>query len=107
MSRAGPKLRDFAERLIDYEMRAATLSNVETAFLVSGKLRPSLATLMGNAGFHALLSRALALASAEVPWLRAVHVKVDGSFDGLHEPEAQRSPDEIVKGGAAVLAQLL
>ena len=36
-------------------------------FLVCEKLRPHLAMLMGNAGFRALLSRALALAKAEVP----------------------------------------
>jgi hypothetical protein len=109
MSRAIPKLRDFAERLIAYEMRGKASSAAKTpaAFLASAKLRPSLATLMGNAGFHALLSRALALASAEVPWLRAVHAKADGSFEGLHELGGQRTPDEIVDAGIVVLAQLL
>lgn len=109
MTRANPKLRDFAERLIAYEMKGKNSADTKTptAFLVSLKLRPSLATLMGSAGFHALLSRALALASAQVPWLRVVHVRADGSFEGLHPFGLQRDADQIVEGGVIVLAQLL
>ena len=79
MSRATPKMRDFAERLIAYETRGNNLSETKplAAFLVDEKLRPHLATLMGNVGFRALLSRSLALTNAEVPWLRAVRVKAD------------------------------
>ena len=90
-------------------MRGKNAHDTKTpmAFLVSGKLRPSLATLMGNAGFDALISRALALASAEVPWLLAVHFKADGSFEGFQELVAQRKPDEIMQGGVVLLAQLL
>ena len=74
---------------------------------VGEKLRSPLATLMGNTGFHALLSRALALAQAEVPWLQAVHVKADGSFGGLDELEARVHSDEIFPGCVVLLAQLL
>jgi len=42
--------------------------------LVGEKLRLNLTVLMGNVGFRALLSRALALASTEVPWLHAMRV---------------------------------
>ena len=62
---------------------------------------------MGNVGFRALLSRALALANADVPWLRAVHVKADGSLEGLDELGAQVDPDEIFQGCVVLLAQLL
>ena len=62
---------------------------------------------MGNGGFRALLSRALALASAEVPWLSAVHVDGDGALDGLAELEAQVDPGEIAEGRVVLLAQLL
>jgi hypothetical protein len=62
---------------------------------------------MGKVGFRELLSRALALANAEVPWLRAVHVKADGSFEGLDELGAQVDPDEIFEGRVVLLAQLL
>jgi hypothetical protein len=109
MSRATPKLRDFAERLIAYETTKNNSSETKTsaAFLVGEKLRPQLAALMGNVGFRALLSRALALSNAEVPWLRAVHVKADGSLDGLDELGAQVDPDDIFEGRIVLLAQLL
>src|SRR5680860_328028 len=109
MSRATPKMRDFAGRLIAYETRENRSSETKTpvACLVGEKLRPQLAALMGNVGFRALLSRALALANAEVSWLRAVHVNADGSFEGLDELGAQVDPDEIFEGCVVLLAQLL
>ena len=109
MSRATPKMRDFAERLIVYETmeNKSSETKIHAAFLVGEKLRPQLAALMGNVGFRALLSRALALANAEAPWLRAVHVNTDGSFQGLDELGAQVGPDEIFEGRVVLLAQLL
>src|ERR1039457_4695969 len=109
MSRATPKMRDFAERLIVYETRENKSSETKTqaAFLVGEKLRPQLAALMGNVGFRALISRALALSNAEIPWLRAVHVNTDGFFQGLDELGAQVGPDEIFEGRVVLLAQLL
>lgn len=102
-------MRDFAERLIAYETRETKSSETKTptAFPVSEKLRPHLVTVMGNTGFRALLSRALVLANAEVPWLRAVHVKSDGSLEGSDELEAQVDPEEIFEGRVVFLAQLL
>lgn len=109
MSRATPKTRDFAERLIAHETRENRSSETKTpaAFLVGEKLRPQLATLMGDVGFRALLSRALALANAEVPWLRAVHVDADGSFEGADKLGPQVDPDEIFEGCVILLAELL
>jgi hypothetical protein len=109
MSRATPKIRDFAERLITYEMRGNQSSQTKTpvACLVCEKLRPHLATFMGAVGFQALLSRALVLTNAEVPWLRSVHVRADGSFEGLDELGTQVDPKEIFEGCVVLLAQLL
>ena len=109
MSRAIPKLQDFAERLIAHEMIGNNSSETKTpaACRAGEKLRPQLATLMGNIGFRALLSRALALANADVPWLRAVHVKTDGSFEGLEELGAQIDPDEFFEGCVGLLSHLL
>ena len=85
-------MRGFAERLIAYETRGnnSSKANTKAVFLFEEKLRPHLSTLMGNDGFRALLSRALGLAGGEVAWLRAVHVKADGSFEGLDELNAGR-----------------
>ena len=109
MSRATPKMRDFAERLIAYETRGNKSSETKppAVFPVGEKLRPQLATLMGNIGFRALLSRTLALSNTEFPWLRAVHVKAEGSLEGLDELDAQVDPDEIFEGCLVLLAQML
>jgi hypothetical protein len=102
-------MREFAERLITHEMggHESSETKVSTAWLVSEKLRPRLAIFMGAVGFQALLFRALMLANAEVPWLRAVHVKADGSLEGPNELGAQVSPDDILEGCVVLLAQLL
>ncbi len=109
MSRVIPKLRDFAERLIAYETSGNKSSETKTpaACLASEKLRPHLATLMGNIGFRALVSRVLVLGVADVQWLRAVHVKADGSFDGFEELVAQVDPDEFLEGCVVLLSHLL
>ena len=93
-------MRDFAERLIAYETRGNKSSETKTSgpFLVGEKLRPHLATLMGNVGFRALLSRALALASAEVSWLGALRVKADGALEWPQAPRAAIDPAELLEG---------
>lgn len=105
MSRATPSMRDFAKRLIAYEAKGNKSSQTANAagFRVCEKLRPALATLMGNSGFRALLSRALALASAEVPILRAVRVQEDGSLQSSQKLESPETAEaEIV-----LVAQLI
>ena len=102
-------MRNYAKRLIELEAegKKSCQNNFPEAIHVCGKLRPPLATLMGNGGFRALLSRSLALASAEVLWLRSVHVKPDGALGGLEEIHAQLSSDAMFVGRVALLAQLL
>ena len=102
-------MRSFAERIIACEMRGNKSSRIKIspAFPVNEKLRSHLATFMGNAGFRALLSRALALACAEVPWLCTLKTKADGSLEGLDELTAQVVPERIFEGRVILLAQLL
>ena len=109
MSRATPRTRDFAKRLVAYESRGNSSSGTESpaAFYVCEKLRPQLAALMGKTGFHTLLSRALAVANAEDAWLRAVHVKADGSLGGLDEREAVVDPVLMAEGSVVLVSQLL
>jgi hypothetical protein len=107
MSRATPKMRDLAERLIAHEARGNKSPKIPLALLVDERLRPHLTTLMGSVGFRALLSRALVLANAEIPWLRAVHVKPDSSFAGLGELEANVGPEDFLEGCVVLLAQFL
>ena len=109
MSRSTPQMRAFAEVLIACETDENPSFGTERPadFPVFEKLRSPLAMLMGSGGFRALLARALALARAEIPWLRAVHVNADGALaweDELHPPLA---PAEILEGRIVLLAQML
>ena len=109
MSRATPEMRDLAERLIAFETRenGSAETKISVALDVCGKLRPNLVILMGNAGFGAVLSRAFALASESVPWLRVVNVRADGSLEGLDELEGQVDPEAIAEGRVVLVANLL
>jgi hypothetical protein len=102
-------MRRFARRLIEFETKgnasAATMAGA--AFPVPEKLRQPLTTLMGHAGFRALLSRALALATVEVRWLRAVQVGAEGALEGAETLSARIDPAEFVEGRVELLAQLL
>ncbi len=109
MSRATPQMRDFAARLIAHEMKEHKSSKAgrPAAYHVCERLRPNLATLMGQGGFRAVLARALAVASAEAPWLAALQVAADGSLEGWDKPEAQVKAKELTESGVLVVAQLL
>ena len=107
MNRANPRIRNFATRLIGHETSGDKSPDLTTpaAFRICEKLRPHLATLMGNGGFRALVTRALALAKAEVPELRTVRVNADGTLEESSEPGVH--PDNLAEGRAILLAQLL
>ena len=102
-------MRSLARRLIAYDASQSNTpqANYSDVFQVCEKLRPQLATLMGSGGFQALLSRSLALASAEVPWMRTLQVKPDGALGGLGELPAQLDLDRFFEGRVVLLAQLL
>ena len=109
MSKASQQLRRFAQRLIAYETPLRSKSSDgarEPTFQVIDELRPQLVNLMGMGGFRGLLSRAIALSSGEVRWLRAVHVKANGALEGFQE-HAQLAPGQFAEGKVVLLAQLL
>jgi hypothetical protein len=108
MSRSTANMRDLAERLVAYEAtgRKPFERHGRTFGGVIEKVRGPLAALTGVAGFRSLLSRALALANVEVRWLRAVHLKADGTMEC--PPEIARlDKEEIANGEVALVAQLL
>jgi hypothetical protein len=108
MSRATPRIRNLAERLMALETRG---NNLETkppvSFRPCEKLRPYLATLMGSGGFQALLLRALALAKSEVAWLHTVQVKADGTLEAVDGLEGPVSQEEMTDGCIILLTELL
>lgn len=99
-------MRDLSRRLIAHET-GENNTRIPAAFQVGEKLRPQLTTLMGGIGFRALISRALVLANAEVPWLRLVQVKADGSLQELYDEDTQVDPKEVFQGSVVLLAHLL
>ena len=109
MSQATPSMRRFARCLIACETKGNKSSGAKAAasFPVPEKLRVPLTVLMGRGGFRALLSRALALATVEVRWLRAVQVKADGAFEGVEALHERIDPAEFLEGRVVLLAQLL
>jgi len=100
--------RVIAQRLIAAEIRVSDSSavNALAAFRVCEKLRRSLSTLAGVAGFRSVMSRALTLAAAEVPWLKEVQIHSNGSLTVPTEI-SDESRQAVVKGGAALVAQLV
>jgi hypothetical protein len=104
-----PRVKGFARRLVVYETAAAKPVGVQksAAFRVCEKLRQPLSRLAGVAGFRSLLSRALALTNDEARWMKAIHVKADGSLEGLDEAQAQLSESEIAEGEVVLIAQLI
>ena len=106
MNRATPQMRSLARQLIAFDA-----SNIEPsaseggrAFRVVDRLRPHLATLMGDGGFRALLSRALVLAKAEVPSLSETSVDANGT---LEAPRSQLMAADFPDGRVVLVAQLL
>lgn len=82
------------------------------SFRVIQKLQPQLALLMGNGGFRALLTRALALAKAEVQWLSLLRVNTDGTLEapGLEATDefgTQVTNEEMVEGYSVLLSKLI
>jgi hypothetical protein len=106
---ATAKLKMIARQLLGCETASGTSAAAGGAvdFRVCEKLRLPLGKLMGVGGFHALLSRALVLARAEVPWLAMLEIKADGSLEGRAEMESQVGRDKIALGEVALVAQLL
>jgi hypothetical protein len=96
-----------ARHVMDQEASGTASSRAgDPPFPVLEKLRPELATLMGKMGYRGLLARSLAAGSEEVRWLRAVHVKSDGSLEGLRDLQANVAPGLFIEGRTVMLAHL-
>jgi hypothetical protein len=110
MSNSGtPKLDKLARCLVTYEASLGKPANAKdsAAFRVCEKLRGPLGKLMGVGGFRSLLSRSLALARTGIPSLQALHVRPDGSLEGLDELETKFDSRAVTAGEVALVAQLL
>ena len=108
MNTAMPAIQNLARRLIALEAtRDPSDGPVGAAVRACEKLRGPLARLAGVAGVRSLVARALALATAEVPWLESVRVRPDGSLEGVEAAGPQHGAVPAGDGGAAVVGHLL
>jgi hypothetical protein len=110
MRRASPRILSLGLRLLGTAHRGQ-----ETAGATSGgalqerceALRLRLAQLIGREGYRALLSRALALAEDEHPWLHGVQADAAGSLTGVAEALEGQEPAQPEAGAAAVLVHVM
>lgn len=109
MRRTTPRMRAFAQRLIACERAGekASAKSVPTALVICTKLQPDLASLMGDSGFRAVMSRALTLAKLESPELNQLRITTNDDRADLYEYEPGLTPDDVADGGVVLLAQLL
>lgn len=103
------KLKEIARKVLASEeaSRKPANTNASPASRVCEKLRSHLSVLVGVSGYRALVSRALALAGTEAPWLRALHIRPDGSLEGLAELEAKLGAETIEQGEIALAARII
>ncbi len=101
-----------AERLLAHEAAAEDLSQGEmsAAFAVCEKLRQPLSALAGKEVFRALLTRALTLSRREIPALKEIRVRDDGSLEGVDCGSIQAGVvlvGHLVRQPAAVIGENL
>lgn len=109
MSHPTKNSRDFANAIIGYETidSKASDSKVPVGCLAIEKLRPRLSTLMGIAGFNALLDRAQALGRTDFTWLDAVPNQMESFCEELYKNGAEVEIEEFREGCAVLLSHLL
>ena len=114
MTTVFPAMQDLARRILAVEAARAKAADtqVDEAVRVCEKLQVPLSRFTGPAGFLSLLSRALVLAKAEVPALRVVQVRPDGSVAGFDEIKPDPNAGEhdagvLEQGRVALVAHLL
>lgn len=114
MTQVTPRMLELARRLIEHERIGKPRPGKKPAkprpsidFSVIERLRPSLVTLMSTLGFQALLLRAQALSSADIPWIAEVMIHTDGSIGERAKRAPNLDPEEIRNGNLIFLAHVL
>lgn len=99
------KLKKIARQLLAAEAAAVKPSgtDVRVIFPVYDKLREPLSRLMGPAGLHSLMTRAVTQANGEIHQLDGVQVNADGCLEGLDKLEVRTA----AASEAMLVSQLL
>jgi hypothetical protein len=109
MSLVPPPIRRLAKQILAYEHEAnsSSVPPSHLEFRVIEKLNFYFVALMGSYAYRVVLSRALATASEEVPWLSKISVNQDRMLEGWSELEKSMAPDVLFEGRVVLLARLL
>ena len=100
-------MRDLARRLLAASQTGSGPHVAEVVAVIE-RLRISLAKFAGDAGFEALLRRAVVLASEDVPSLKSVKIGADGRPDGVEQLAAVTGTGALGSEAAvAITAHLL
>ena len=98
-----PTAKQLAQRIIEREPHTDAASLLP----IFERLRAVLISLVGVAGFEALLSRSFALAKGEVAWLGKVPTKAEGTLGRLREAALVQSPEEQERGYLTLLTRII
>ncbi len=105
MDTPSPAIRDLARRLLSLETTGLTATDAYAAEVVSEKLRITLTRFAGADGFLALMRRSVALARLDVPLLKTITVKSNGSIEGFDDLVTANG--DIDEAGTAVTTHFL
>ncbi len=101
--------KELARRLLVHVAAVSKSASGDTsaAFRICEELRVPLGKMLGVEGFRSLLARAQVLASADIPWLKAMVIEQDGSFTGLQERMVRLDVRATADGELALVGHLL
>ncbi len=101
--------KEFASRLLVHvaAMSKPASGDPSAVCRICEELRVPLGKMLGVEGFRSLLARAQVLASADVPWLKAMVIEQDGSFTGLQERMVRLDVRATADGELALVGHLL
>ena len=106
MSEPRPLVLQFVRTVADAELaRGGGTSDSDAAQQIMKRLYDELATLLGPAGFDALVARSLMLARRVHPTLAGVSVASGGTLVGLGDPPGERV--ERAQGALAIVAHFI
>ena len=91
-------------RLLELEATTRNVAKLPAAARVNERFRRVLSTLLGAAGFRALLVRAVTLAKAEATEPSSLQVHADGSLEGLGASDGKH---RVTDGEVVLVAHLL
>ena len=106
MNRATRKLKTLAEHLLGQDA-SATEGPGTAAFRACERFRHTLSSLLGGAGYRALLGRALLLATAKAPELAGLQVSADGSLIGAIAVEPRSGSGLVADSEVVLIAHFL